>query len=285
MKLFCQANVPVNQNVVYKSESDALKAPVGELDIRLNETTGLIYNYAFNPEIVNYSEEYDNNQVCSDYFSDYIDRQIDYLIEKYISRAATIVEVGCGKGYYIKKIAERLKTCKAYGFDTSYVPDVDKTPSTNLHFYREYYDEKYASLKPDVVISRHVIEHIHNPTDFLQQIRATMPDNALLFLETPDVNWILKNAMVYDFFYEHCSYWNASSMEYALKASGFVPLEIRTEFDAQYMWIVARAAQVEKTPVLLNSSKLAETKQICNKFLNARENENAIFKNFLQATK
>jgi 2-polyprenyl-3-methyl-5-hydroxy-6-metoxy-1,4-benzoquinol methylase len=187
MKLFRQSNTPANQNLLYKTEEDAQKAIVGELDICLDETTGFIYNCAFDPDKVDYSGEYNNNQIYSPYFFNYINKQIQYLIEKYIPWDSTIVEVGCGKGYYIKKMAMTLGTCKAYGFDTSYVQD-DDIQAYNVRFFKEYYDEKYSDLHPDIVICRHVIEHIHNPLEFLKGIRASMPEHSLLFIETPDVN-------------------------------------------------------------------------------------------------
>jgi 2-polyprenyl-3-methyl-5-hydroxy-6-metoxy-1,4-benzoquinol methylase len=267
MKLFHQENVPINQNLLYSTVEEARNAKIGELDIHYDENTGLIYNRAFNVNLINYSEEYNNDQHYSSFFSTYIDELIEWLITKYIYNASTLVEIGCGKGYFVKKIAERLSSCEVFGFDTSYVQNVEEN-LPNLHIFNEYYDSK-KHLYPDTVICRHVIEHIHNPVDFLLEIKASMPENALLFLETPDVNWILNNDVIFDFFYEHCSYWNMSSLEYALCISGFEIVETKQTFSGQYMWIVSRAVNKKmiKNMQNLNEDILA----LCRKFISNRE--------------
>jgi 2-polyprenyl-3-methyl-5-hydroxy-6-metoxy-1,4-benzoquinol methylase len=264
MQLIHQKNVPVNQNLLYKSAIEARNALTGELDIHCNEDTGFIFNRAFNVNLINYSEEYNNDQHYSSFFSTYVDEQIEWLVSKYIHEALTIIEVGCGKGYFIKKIANKLPLCEVYGFDTSYVQGLGEN-LPNLHIFKEYYDGSKKHLSPDAVICRHVIEHIHNPADFLSEIRASMPENSLLILETPDVNWILKNNVIFDFFYEHCSYWNISSLEYVLRMSGFEPVEAKHTFNGQYMWIVSRA--VNKNMIKNSQNKNEDVLSLCHNFI------------------
>jgi 2-polyprenyl-3-methyl-5-hydroxy-6-metoxy-1,4-benzoquinol methylase len=265
MQLFHQTNVPVNQNLLYKTAEAAKNALCGDLDIHCDENTGFVYNSAFNVNLLNYSEEYNNNQYYSSFFSKYIDEQIEWLIRKYIHQSSTIIEVGCGKGYFSKIIADKLPACEVYGFDTSYVQLAEENPP-NLHIFKEYYNENYAYLRPDAIICRHVIEHIHKPVDFLSSIRASMPENALLFLETPDVNWILKNNVIFDFFYEHCSYFNISSIDSILSISGFETVEAKHTFNGQYMWIAARAVNRNGT-----TKNKQNTLALCRKFKNNRE--------------
>jgi 2-polyprenyl-3-methyl-5-hydroxy-6-metoxy-1,4-benzoquinol methylase len=269
MQLFYQTNVPVNQNLLYKTVEAAKNALRGDLDIHCDEDTGFIHNNAFNVNLLNYSEEYNNNQYYSSFFSKYIDEQIEWLIGKYINKPSTIIEVGCGKGYFSKIIAEKLPSCEVYGFDTSYVQCAEENPN-NLHIFKEYYNENYAYLRQDAIICRHVIEHIHNPVDFLSSIRASMPENALLFLETPDVNWILKNNVIFDFFYEHCSYFNISSLDSILSISGFETVEAKHTFNGQYMRIVARAVN-RNTTTKNKQNKTKNTLALCRKFANNRE--------------
>jgi SAM-dependent methyltransferase len=271
MKIIYQRDVPCNQNLLYSTVFSARDAVVGDLDIRLDESSGLIYNHSFDPSRVNYSSDYDNNQTYSSYFTTYISNHISYLLSRYIPSNSTVVEVGCGKGYYIKNLARALPSCEAYGFDTSYVYDGEPSLN-NLQYFQEYYSRKHAYLHPDVVICRHVIEHIHNPLDFLHEIRASMPDQSLLFLETPDVNWILKNTSIFDFFYEHCSYWNEASIEHALFVSGFELIELKYEFEGQYMWIIARATNAAPATFSRHNS-LEGMRNLCSDFVNKRMKE------------
>jgi SAM-dependent methyltransferase len=267
-QIFYQADVPANQNLLYKTEDAAKNAFTGDLDIRCNDDTGFIFNAAFDINKVNYGDEYDNNQNYSPYFESYINGQIIWLLKNYVPVNSTIVEVGCGKGYYIKKIAKIRSDCKIYGFDTSYV-ETDEDYYPNLEIFKKYYDNEYKYLHPDVVICRHVIEHISRPEEFIRAIRATMPENAILFLETPDVEWILKNNVIFDFFYEHCSYWNKLSLENVLRTSGFALIESKIGFNGQYLWSISKASH--KTSIL---QIIPESyKQLCSDFSKEREQE------------
>jgi SAM-dependent methyltransferase len=267
-RLFHQTNVPVNQNLLYKTQESAKNAILGDLDIQCNDS-GYIFNTAFDINKVNYGDDYDNNQNCSSYFEAYIDRQIEWLLGNYVSDDVVLIEVGCGKGYYIEKIAQKRNDCRIYGFDTSYNGNV-KNRYSNLQIFKKYYDEEYKYLHPDVVICRHVIEHIHQPEDFLCKIRSSMAENAVLFLETPDAEWILRNNVIFDFFYEHCSYWTKSSLENILRISRFEPIETKIGFNGQYLWSVSKASRKSNTAQLSVNTPVNE---LCSSFSEKRECE------------
>jgi hypothetical protein len=66
-----------------------------------------------------------------------------------------------------------------------------------------------------------------------------------VFFETPCVEWILRNRVIWDFFYEHCSYFSASSLQYAFEVSGFEVDTVSHVFGGQYLWLEARAGKAE----------------------------------------
>jgi len=274
MRIFLQKSVPANQNLLYETEEQAKLALVGDLDIRINEQ-GLIYNAAFDDSKVIYGQNYDNCQYNSPMFSDYIDSQIEWVLP-YIPQKSIVVEVGCGKGFYVEKLASKRTDCQIYGFDTSY--SGEQSNLANLHFYKEYYNENYANIKPNFVISRHVIEHISKPSEFLKSIRKTMQNGAMLFLETPDTEWILKNNVIYDFFYEHCSYFTENSLVNMLSESGFEPIEIKKEFGGQYMWFLAKANDKYKS-----SNDTVEIKNLCEQYAKNREKKIAALSKKIQS--
>jgi len=274
MRLFLQKSVPTNQNLLYETEEQAKLALVGDLDMYMNEQ-GFIYNAAFDDSKVFYGQDYDNCQYNSPMFSDYINSQIEWILP-YIPQKSIVVEVGCGKGFYAENLAGKRTDCQIYGFDSSYSGEQSKL--TNLHFYKEYYNENYANIKPDFVISRHVIEHISKPSAFLKSIRKTMQNGAMLFLETPDTEWILKNNVIYDFFYEHCSYFTENSLANILSEAGFEPIEIKKEFGGQYMWFLAKANGKTKM-----SNDTFAIKNLCKQYTENREKNISAIKERIRA--
>jgi hypothetical protein len=234
-------DIPTNQNIVYKNIIEAKNCQKHIINLTLCHNCGFIFNKAFDEKLVNYSESYNNSNILSKYYVNYINNQITYLIENgYLSNNSVIIDVGCGKGDYIKILSKKLVNCFFYGFDTSYNESLNILEK-NITFFTSYYPNNNILLNPNTIISRHVIEHIVDPVSFLISLRNTLNINNYLFLETPDFNWIIKNKSIFDIFYEHCNYWMPNSISNALVKSGFEIVDIKTGYEEQYLWIVAKS--------------------------------------------
>jgi SAM-dependent methyltransferase len=219
--IFSIFDVPTTQNVYYKTIEDAKNCIKGDINLIYCKNCYFIYNSLFDYNSINYSKDYTNSLIYSEYYINYISSQIDYLIKNnYYNDNSIIVEVGCGKGLYLNILSQKLKNSFLYGFDTSYEGDLDISDK-NIKFFSSYYPNEKVTLKPNIIINRQVIEHIPDPLSFLKSLRNTLDLNSYLYLETPDFNWIINNKTIFDIYYEHCNYWFPSSLVNALKLSGF----------------------------------------------------------------
>ncbi len=240
-KFFSRKQVPVHQNLVMKDQQSAIKIARGDLDFVFCEGCGFIFNKAFELPKLSYGEDYDNTQTCSPTFNEYLDALVRYLIFEKDVRNCQIVEVGCGRGLFLRKLVQTEGAGNSgYGFDPSYVgPAVDL--GGRLRFEKRFYGLEFADVPADVVICRHVIEHVPDPLELLHAIRQVLVNspNARVFFETPCVEWILRNQVIWDFFYEHCSYFTAESLTTAFEASGFRVESVRHMFGGQYLWLEA----------------------------------------------
>lgn len=237
-----RSQVPAHQNLVVTRQDAARLVTRGELDLVACEDCGFVFNRAFDLSRLAYGEDYDNTQSCSAYFDAYLDGLVKDLIERQGVRNNTIVEVGCGKGQFLRKVVSFPgANNKGFGFDPSYVgPDTDL--DGRLAFRRCYYDDPCADVAADVVVCRHVIEHVPEPMALLRSVRAALSHSpkARVFFETPCVEWILRNRVVWDFFYEHCSLFTAASLSLALERAGFAVERVEHIFGGQYLWLEAR---------------------------------------------
>jgi hypothetical protein len=91
----------------------------------------------------------------------------------------------------------------------------------------------------DIVICRHVIEHVADPMRLLREIRSLVNPGVRLFFETPCADWIIRNQVFWDLFYEHCSLFTMPSLFRAFTTAGFVVNRIRHVFGGQYLWLEA----------------------------------------------
>lgn len=236
--------VPVHQNLVVNRQDDARSVVRGELDLVVCEDCGFVFNRAFDFSRLAYGEDYDNTQSCSAFFDAYLDSRVTDLIERQGVRNSTVVEVGCGKGQFLRKLVDFPgANNKGFGFDPSYVgPDTDL--DGRLAFRRSYYDNTCTDVTADVVICRHVIEHVPAPLALLRSVREALAHTpkARVFFETPCVEWILRNQVVWDFYYEHCSLFTARSLRLAFERTGFSVDRVDHIFGGQYLWLEARVS-------------------------------------------
>jgi SAM-dependent methyltransferase len=239
--------VPVHQNLPYATQANAQAAPTGELRLTICEQCGFVFNRSFDLNKLSYGSDYDNAQTHSGVFVDHLDSLVKRLVEHYQVRNCTIVEVGCGQGDFLNRLVQPPEWGnRGYGFDPSY-QGPESLLDGRLQFQRRYYDADCAEIMADVVVCRHVIEHVDRPLPMLRAIRQALAKspNARVFFETPCVDWIIDRLVLWDFFYEHCSYFNAASLATAFRATGFDVLNVHHVFGGQYLWLEAQLGNAE----------------------------------------
>ena len=239
-----RGSVPVHQNLVMADIISALQINRGNLTIAVCEDCGFIFNQDFDGSKLSYGKEYDNTQTYSPSFESYISELARSLIYDKNVQNCSVVEVGCGKGSFLRKLVESEEWGNTgYGFDPSYV-GAETVLDGRLKFEKRYYDSECANIHADVVVCRHVIEHIPDPLSLLFSVRQALvrSPHARVFFETPCVEWILRNQVIWDFFYEHCSYFTAESLATAFEVSGFQVESVEHIFEGQYLWLEATIA-------------------------------------------
>ncbi|MCL4757110.1 MAG: methyltransferase domain-containing protein [Rhodocyclaceae bacterium] len=254
-----QSGVPVHQNLVMSTREAARSVVRGDLSMMVCHDCGFVFNGSFDLSRMAYGSGYDNTQSCSPYFEAYLNDLAESLTARFGVRGGTIVEVGCGKGHFLRKLVSASPDqCMGFGFDPSYVgPETDL--GGRLRFSRSYYDSRCAEVPADIVVCRHVIEHVPDPMALLRAVYSALrtSSHARVFFETPCVEWILRNQVVWDFFYEHCSLFSAQSLSTAFALAGFEVESVGHAFGGQYLWLEARVGEKTSVPVVARSEMLA----------------------------
>lgn len=226
---YTKKNIPIYQNFLFNSYKESIECKTGNIDLVYCEDCSFVYNKSFDQELIKYSNNYENTQFYSDYFQKYIQRIINFIIKNFNNLKGAL-EIGCGNGDFLKLLSNKISDINLYGFD-----DVleNNYSSGNLNLYNSYYS-KNIDLKFNLVILRHVLEHINNPINFLKE-NISLLNN--IFIEVPSFEWIVENNAYWDIFYEHCNYFTEKSLFYILNKIGFKNIQIIREFNNQYFWI------------------------------------------------
>ncbi|RDD62268.1 class I SAM-dependent methyltransferase [Ferruginivarius sediminum] len=228
-------DVPVHCNVVCKTREEALAMPRADLDLAVCRDCGHIFNRAFDPERMRYDGAYENSLHGSGLFQAYADALADRLIADHDLRGKDVVEIGCGNGAFLDLICAKGGN-RGFGFDPSGRPRDEGANGEDVRIFADYYGEAYGRYKGDLVICRHVLEHIEEPGAFVDLLRSAMKDeSSRLFVEVPNGMYTLITGHIWDLIYEHCSYFCESSLARLLSDSGLPAIRLAPAYGDQFL--------------------------------------------------
>ncbi len=158
----------------------------------------------------------------------------------------TVVEVGYGDGGFLGALAALAPGGRYVGFD----PHGANAPDGSIETRKELFEpsQHLQELAPDILISRHVLEHLHNPLGFLQEISfaATLLGRApLAYFEVPCIDNALASRRTVDFYYEHSSQFTTRSFEAMLSRAGVEVLEIGHGYDGEVVFGLVRIGDIQ----------------------------------------
>lgn len=181
---------------------------------------GHVHNKDFSYEKVPYSDKpnlmYNKGALWQDHLA--ITHE---LILKRLPANPTVIEIGAGDGHFLKAIARQNPQGRYVAFD----PNGNLDTSDGLvEFYAELFDPAchMGEFKPDLIIIRHMLEHLENPVGFIQSLSFAAEWEGLktdLFLEVPCIDRVFETGRTVDFFYEHNSHFTSESLRRLLTRS------------------------------------------------------------------
>jgi SAM-dependent methyltransferase len=249
---FEQDGVPSHSVLLFASREEALGYPRGSIRLGFCPGCGFIANLAVDPSLQNYSHDCEETQGFSPRFRQFADELARELVERHSLRGRTILEIGCGKAEFLAALC-RLGDSRGIGIDPAAVPErVDPAAREQVELIEDYFSERYADLRADVVVCRHTLEHIPDTGDFMRLIRASVAgrEDTLVFFELPDVLRVLREAAFWDIYYEHCSYFTPGSLARLFRSTGFRVDRLELAYDGQYILLEGRPARASQAQAL-----------------------------------
>lgn len=225
--------VPVFCNVLWPDREGAQAAPRGDLDLGICTGCGHVFNLAFDPELVRYAEGYENSLHHSPRFQSYAEELALDLRRRHGLDGKHVVEIACGQGDFLKLVCAGPGSVGT-GFDPSFRGG---DPGPNLAIRREYFGVSPLGRAPDLVCSRHALEHMEAPADFVKMMRDAVPagSDPVYFCEVPNSLYSLRDGGVWDFIYEHVSYFNARSLAACFARAGLRAVRTTETFAGQFL--------------------------------------------------
>jgi len=89
------------------------------------------------------------------------------------------------------KIAKKSKDFKHW-----YIIEPNPEPYENkkVTFLKDFFDESFDFVKEvDVIVQSHLLEHIHNPNEFLSKCHDLLKDDGSMFISIPNMSFLIEN--------------------------------------------------------------------------------------------
>lgn len=222
-------NAPLSCATLFKTNTDALNGRYCDLDIVLCESCSHIYNDAFDagsPDL--YKGDYHSSVVASPQAR--LDQKhiASLLNDSVILKGKTVLEIGCGDGFFMSEL--QSFGANLIGYETSATFELTANRQ-GLLVYNSYFDfeaEKDSHSSVDVVVMRHVLEHMEDPKQVLESFLSGIfrsPRPKYLFIEVPNAETILSGDLYFDFYNDHIQYFSTIYLVYLLRLVGWEPIE------------------------------------------------------------
>ena len=217
------ADYPLAITVRPGSEKEAQNLERLPLDYVRCLECGHIYNYSFDYHKVPYSDQpyplFNKGSLWSEFISDIQQQLLATLPEE-----PTVVEIGHGDGSFLARLQQLNPKGRYVGFDVSGARDGEGLVEFRMEMFNP--EKHLPELVPDLIVSRHVLEHLSNPLGFLQSIAwvsTAIGISPLTYFEVPCGDRVLETGRTVDFFYEHNSHFTTNSFNKMLSTcSAFV---------------------------------------------------------------
>ena len=227
---------PSVQNRRYASTEAARAATRGSLDYRRCRSCGFVWNAAFEAERLDY-RDYHIDQGHSPRFVAHMQDVAQRLVARLDERAEVrLVEVGAGRGRFLSalldQIGDRLDSACAY--EPSGALEVH---DPRVEVRTRFFDQAAATAHTNVqlVVSRHVIEHVPAPLAFVSALRDAVVRGGWVVLETPNLDRMYEDELFHDFCYEHCNFFDPTTLDACMRAAGLEDVSVEPCFDGEYL--------------------------------------------------
>jgi SAM-dependent methyltransferase len=192
-------------------------------------------------------------EIKPDYGAEGVIRNMEIIynrIKEYIPKDATnILDVGCGSGYGLKYMQEKINNIELYGIESSTeCCDFLQSEKIGAKLVTTDFDDNWTKEYKnamDIVILRHVVEHMLDPIDTLKKIRNVLKKEGIIYFATPDMMHPRIKLRDYDDWWQywfravHPYYYCKETLFKTLEMAGLYPYRFGDK-DNEEVWVLAK---------------------------------------------
>ncbi len=137
-------------------------------------------------------------------------------------RFQCVLDVGCNDLYLLNQLKDRVEIC--VGVDPIWRGQEAGVSKTNFTVIGKSIEEmdfrKDLKVRPDLIVCRHTLEHIYNPSAVLENLFNIAADGAVFLFEVPGFDGLLERLRFDQIFHQHLQYFSLYSFLRMIEKSG-----------------------------------------------------------------
>lgn len=235
---------PASIGSLWDDADTARAVPSGRMDLVCCPRCGHTWNRAFDPALIDYDADYEASLHFSPLFQAYAEQLAERLVEQHDLRGKHVLEIGSGKGEFLALLCD-VGGNHGTGYDPTYTGRSDRP---DVEFVQEYFPVgEVPKERFDLLVCRHVLEHLENPAMFLQGLAASARASGgtpVFYFEVPSAAFNFGPAGLWDCIYPHISYFCSASLRHLLERSGFEILRLEETYHDQFLAVEAVATEM-----------------------------------------
>ena len=152
-------------------------------------------------------------------------KQYRHLIDTWHLNRKKFIEVGCGRGEFLKVLTEF--PVEVYGMEHREAL-VEEAVKAGLSVWREFpetADQQFQNGPFDVFLSFNFLEHQPEPGVMLEAIYHNLSEGGMGLVTVPALEYILEQGSYYELIRDHLAYYSFETLRALLEKYGFAVLE------------------------------------------------------------
>ena len=269
--LFSMNNMP-NSAQGFLSKEDVLNDKGCDIDLYQCPYCGLVQLFC---EPVPYYREVIRATSVSEEMKKFRKKQFMDLSERYNLKGKKIIEYGCGKGDFLEVMKESVD-CDLYGLEYN-DESVSFCQKNGLNVRKGYFDDSNIKLENgpfDFFFIMNFMEHMPNPSAFLEAAINNLSDDGIGLIEVPNSDMIFEESLYSELISDHLMYFTKDTLIKLLTMNGFEVLECNVIWHNYIISAVVKK-RTKLEGIGFNNNKNSMNKLLCD-YLEKRSKEGDI---------
>lgn len=197
------------------------------------------------------------------------------VLLEHLPPSPTVIDIGCGEGHFVRGLSDALQgEGRFLGFD----PNATQESGRGVEFHPRLFGplEDMAQFQPDLLIMRHVLEHLTDHAAFVETLAwgaAQLQKPVYFFAEMPCIDRVFSTNRLVDFFYEHTSQFTSKSFKHLMQRGGEI-IHLAHGYDSEVIYALVRlSAPAEFQTVFNQASSFAKQADLSRATIRAQLKE------------